>query len=553
EYYRDADTHKVVSAGSKNAEFIAGKKGANFNAGLPMHSEGSEESLTKATLTAGRITLNKDSQPIETTADALGINTDLSQAQREVSKPKDVTQLLAEQKEIAKAVGEIKSAVEIYTSNQQEEAELAVKRAKKALTQAEQTGNQAEIRQKQTALFAAEEAQAKWGDKGEYKRTAERLTTLLTGILAKQAAGGIATQLISPEVNQWIKEATTNDKGETDKIANTLAHAIWGAIEATANRGNPTSGAIAAASAELAAPMLAKVLYNKDKAEHLTAEEKAQITALSSITAAVAGGLTAQGSSQSNTTVSSLTNASIGGEIGKVAVENNYLLPNQVEALRRKLVKTIENGTPLEEVYREFGQLSENQRKELSAGCIDAILCRHTTLDLIDQSNQLARDFTSFIGSFFSQLPDEEQGRFVEFIIDENTKSASLLTEKIGFTEALVAQLVNDYINNIGSLNKKVSPKIRDFAKKTKDRVTSEPVFNTDGDAYKVARELGYTKTNYRTKSGAAVFKKGNSYITRDVDGHNGGAWKEASSPEKLNKKETRNGTFDINLNRIGD
>ncbi|MGC6376173.1 hypothetical protein ACMXY5_10625, partial [Pasteurella multocida] len=90
-----------------------------------------EEGLTKATLTAGRITLNKDSQPIETTADALGINTDLSQAQREVSKPKDVTQLLAEQKEIAKAVGEIKSAVEIYTSNQQEEAELAVKRAKK--------------------------------------------------------------------------------------------------------------------------------------------------------------------------------------------------------------------------------------------------------------------------------------------------------------------------------------------------------------------------------------------------------------------------------------
>ncbi|HDR1436385.1 TPA: EndoU domain-containing protein [Pasteurella multocida] len=153
----------------------------------------------------------------------------------------------------------------------------------------------------------------------------------MTGILAKQAAGGIATQLISPEVNQWIKEATTNDKGETDKIANTLAHAIWGAIEAAANRGNPTSGAIAAASAELAAPMLAKVLYNKDKAEQLTAEEKAQITALSSMTAAVAGGLTAQGSSQSNTTVSSLTHASIGGEIGKVAVENNFLLNKQAE------------------------------------------------------------------------------------------------------------------------------------------------------------------------------------------------------------------------------
>ncbi|WP_239776289.1 toxin C-terminal domain-containing protein [Neisseria meningitidis] len=41
--------------------------------------------------------------------------------------------------------------------------------------------------------------------------------------------------------------------------------------------------------------------------------------------------------------------------------------------------------------------------------------------------------------------------------------------------------------------------------------------------------------------------------MSRDVDSHNGGAWKEASSPKNLNRKETRNGTFDKNLNRIGD
>ncbi|MGC7561378.1 VENN motif pre-toxin domain-containing protein, partial [Pasteurella sp. 22655_41Tandhals] len=325
DYYQDKDTGKVVDAKHPNAQFVEGKTGPSFTPSLPMHSEGSEESLTKATLTAGRITLNKDSQPIETTADALGINTDLSQAQREVSKPKDVTQLLAEQKVLSKSVGDIHKAISTYTANQQAEATEQVNQAKKALIQAEAEGKPTEIAEKQQALLKAEQNQAKWGDRGEYKRTAERLTTLFTGILANQGPTGIATQLASPEVNQWIKEATTNDKGETDKIANTLAHAIWGAIEATANQGNPTSGAIAAASAELAAPMLAKVLYNKDKAEQLTAEEKAQITALSSMTAAVAGGLTAQGSSQNNTTVSSLTHASIGGEIGKVAVENNYL------------------------------------------------------------------------------------------------------------------------------------------------------------------------------------------------------------------------------------
>ncbi|EJU54132.1 hypothetical protein NMEN255_0605 [Neisseria meningitidis NM255] len=67
------------------------------------------------------------------------------------------------------------------------------------------------------------------------------------------------------------------------------------------------------------------------------------------------------------------------------------------------------------------------------------------------------------------------------------------------------------------------------------------------------AKKLGYRKIKERTRNDAAIFKKGKSYISRDVDSHNGGAWKEASSPKELNRKETRNGTFDKNLNRIGD
>ena len=84
-------------------------------------------------------------------------------------------------------------------------------------------------------------------------------------------------------------------------------------------------------------------------------------------------------------------------------------------------------------------------------------------------------------------------------------------------------------------------------------KTPSTPVYRNDSEAYAAAKELGYRKIKERTRNNAAIFKKGNSYISRDKDGHNGGAWKEASSPEKLNKKETRNGTFDKNLNRIGD
>ncbi|MDO4894243.1 toxin C-terminal domain-containing protein [Moraxella sp.] len=87
----------------------------------------------------------------------------------------------------------------------------------------------------------------------------------------------------------------------------------------------------------------------------------------------------------------------------------------------------------------------------------------------------------------------------------------------------------------------------------TPARATSGPVFKNDTEAAKAAAALGYTKTNLRSSGDTIIFKKGNSYITRDRTGHKGGAWKEASSPEKLNRKETRNGTFDINMNRVDD
>ncbi|MFJ2711182.1 toxin C-terminal domain-containing protein [Pseudomonas sp. NPDC087346] len=47
--------------------------------------------------------------------------------------------------------------------------------------------------------------------------------------------------------------------------------------------------------------------------------------------------------------------------------------------------------------------------------------------------------------------------------------------------------------------------------------------------------------------------KLGSRYITRDLDGHNGGARKMADSVKALGRKETRSATFDANLNHIGD
>lgn len=89
--------------------------------------------------------------------------------------------------------------------------------------------------------------------------------------------------------------------------------------------------------------------------------------------------------------------------------------------------------------------------------------------------------------------------------------------------------------------------------------VYAKAFFHTAAAATKKATELGYTKINERS-NGQPVYKatkaakvKGLPFITPDVDSHNGGAWKAASSVARLNSKNTRLGTYDVNLNRIGD
>jgi len=71
------------------------------------------------------------------------------------------------------------------------------------------------------------------------------------------------------------------------------------------------------------------------------------------------------------------------------------------------------------------------------------------------------------------------------------------------------------------------------------------------------AEKLGYIKVNERSH-GQAVFynskaPKNMRYITPDIDGHNGGFWKSADSVKNLGSRKTRTGTYDIDLNRIGD
>ena len=91
---------------------------------------------------------------------------------------------------------------------------------------------------------------------------------------------------LSPAVNNQIKKATTDAKGNVNTALNLTAHALWGAVEAYAGNRNVAAGA---AGGEAAAHFLASTLYDKSP-EKLSEEEKRTVSSLSQVAAGIAGG-----------------------------------------------------------------------------------------------------------------------------------------------------------------------------------------------------------------------------------------------------------------------
>jgi hypothetical protein len=77
--------------------------------------------------------------------------------------------------------------------------------------------------------------------------------------------------------------------------------------------------------------------------------------------------------------------------------------------------------------------------------------------------------------------------------------------------------------------------------------------------AKEIAKSLGYSKVQGVFSHGQAIFRNNDAiktlrFISVDVDSHNGGFWKAASSIDNLRHKSTRSGTYTWDLTeRIGD
>ena len=175
-----------------------------------------------------------------------------------------------------------------------------------------------------------------WGTGGTYTMVATAVAGALGGLSAGNL-GAAAGGAMAPYIANAIKKATTTHNPDgtesTSLAANTMAHAVAGAVLAQIAGGSAAAGATGAAGGELAAKAIVAVMYPHTKISDLTESQKQTVSALSQMAAGLAGGLTSNSS----------LGAGAGAAAGKNAVENNSLSGDQARATAKQAAESLKN------------------------------------------------------------------------------------------------------------------------------------------------------------------------------------------------------------------
>lgn len=191
----------------------------------------------------------------------------------------------------------------------QREAQAAQEVADRAYKANPSKENETALNTANQNLITANNEADKWQTGGEYKRKIDGAMNAISAALGGLPAAGIATSALSPEINHQIKLAT-----EGSPMANKVAHAVWGAVEAYSANQNAAAGAGGALAGEVMADVIAKELYGK-KPSQLNREEKEVVSSVSQAAGALVGGVAANSSQ----------GIGVGLTTAKNAVENNFL------------------------------------------------------------------------------------------------------------------------------------------------------------------------------------------------------------------------------------
>ena len=194
------------------------------------------------------------------------------------------------------------------------EAAIALEEAEKAKAENNNETNRALVKQARDNFETASREAKEWETGGSQRLVIDSALNVISTALAGRPAAEVVASGLSPAVNNQIKKATTDAKGNVNTTLNLTAHALWGAVEAYSANQNAAAGAGGALAGEVMADVIAKELYGK-KPNQLNREEKEVVSSVSQAAGALVGGAAANSSQ----------GIGVGLTTAKNAVENNFL------------------------------------------------------------------------------------------------------------------------------------------------------------------------------------------------------------------------------------
>ncbi|UJL35794.1 hemagglutinin repeat-containing protein [Pantoea agglomerans] len=315
--WSDIDNHASYKASSSSISMGGGNEDNKMSGGaIPTsaNTHGSASGTTRSAVADGTITVRNGQAQTQNVAD---LSRDTDNANGHIDKIFDKDKV-ARKLEFAQGMQELGQRVagDVSSYKMQAAEDETRERLLKANPQYA-SYSKAELNNLIVNDAGYKAVAEKWGTGGSYSMAAAAVTGVLGGLgasnLGAAAAGGMA-----PYIANKIKQATNkvvDGKEQTNVLANTMAHAVAGAVLAQLAGNNATAGAAGAAGGELMARAILSSMYPGKQASELTQEQKQVVSALGQLAAQLSAGVTS----------GSVEGGIQGAVAGKNAVENNAL------------------------------------------------------------------------------------------------------------------------------------------------------------------------------------------------------------------------------------
>jgi|AGFS01.1.fsa_nt_gi filamentous haemagglutinin family N-terminal domain len=298
----------------------AGNMGDQFKGNMPggiisaAGNSGHAEGTSQAAIANGTITIrNKDSQQqdiadlsrdTEHANDSISLIFDKEKEQNRLKEVGLISDIGGQAADIARTQGELNALEKAKSESKATLPDNA--------TEKQRQDYLAELRNTQ----AYKDEMAKYGTGSDMQRGIQAATGALQGLAGGNIAGALAGASAPELANIIGHHAGIDDNDE----AKAVAHAILGGVTAALQGNSAVAGAAGAATGELIAGVIAKVLYPDVKdLSTLTEDQKQTLSTLASISSGIAGGIAG----------GDVSGAAAGASAGKNAVENNALSKNK--------------------------------------------------------------------------------------------------------------------------------------------------------------------------------------------------------------------------------